>query len=410
VAQRFSNKNILTQAAGAEANMKVKLVYVTTIPMTLRLFLQGQIAYMKSKGFEVVGISSPGPDLKQVATFHEIPVYAVNMMRGMSPFKDLLALSQLTRLFMKIKPQIVHVSTFKAGLLSMLAASMASVAVRVYTLRGLVSELDPGPMNKLFKVLESIACRCACQVFAVSHSVADATVRDGICPRGKIRVLGNGSSNGVDAQNNFNPARIDEQEALGLREQYAISKNDVVLGFVGRLVRDKGIMELADVWSKLRLRYENARLLISGPEERGDPVPQQIMEALRNDPRVILTGLLPRSAMPRHYRIMDLVVLPTHREGFPNVVLEAGAMQLPVVATSVTGCVDAVIPGVTGELVPLKDTSALEAAIRHYIDDPSLRLLHGKAGRERVLKSFTQESIWEAHYNEYLRLLSEKGL
>jgi glycosyltransferase involved in cell wall biosynthesis len=410
VAQRFSKRNILTQAAGAEANVKVKLVYVTTVPLTLRLFVQGQIGYMKSKGFDVVAISSPGPDLQELAALHEIPVYSVNMMRGISPLKDLLAFSQLARIFMRTRPQIVHASTFKAGLLSMIAASMASVAVRVYTLRGLVSELDPGPMNKLFKVLESIACRCACQVLAVSHSVADATVRDGICPRGKIRVLGNGSSNGVDAHDRFNPARIDEQEALGLRKQYGISQNAVVIGFVGRLVRDKGIIELADAWSKLRLRYENAYLLISGPEERGDPVPQQVMETLRNDPRVKFTGLLSRSAMARHYRIMDLVVLPTYREGFPNVVLEAGAMQLPVVATRVTGCVDAVVSGVTGELVPRKDTSALEAAIGHYIDDPSLRLLHGKAGRERVLKSFTQESIWEAHHNEYLRLLSEKGL
>jgi glycosyltransferase involved in cell wall biosynthesis len=400
----------LTQTAGAEADVKVKLVYVTTIPMTIRLFLQGQMEYMKSKGFEVVGVSSPGPDLQELAAFHGIPVHAVNMTRGISPLKDLLALAQLAWLFMRIRPQIVHASTFKAGLLCMLAACMASVVVRVYTLRGLVSELDSGPMNGLFKVLESIACRCACQVFAVSHSVADATVRDGICPRKKIRVLGNGSSNGVDAQNRFNPAVIDEQDALFLRKHYGISRNAVVIGFVGRLVRDKGIIELSDAWSKLRLQYENAYLLIIGPEEPRNPVPQQVMETLRNDPRVKFTGLLPRSAMPRHYRIMDVVVLPTYREGFPNVVLEAAAMELPVVATSVTGCVDAVVSGVTGELVPAKDTLALEAAIRQYLDDPSLRLRHGKAGRERVLNSFTQESIWEAHHNEYLRLLSKKGL
>ncbi len=363
---------------------------------------------MKTKGFEVIAVSSAGPDLQDLAALHEIEVHTVTMTRGISPLKDLLALVQLSRLFIRMRPHIVHASTFKAGLLSMLAAFLTSVAVSVYTLRGLVSELDSGHMNSLFKWLEWIACSCANQVFAVSHSVADATIRAGICPAEKLKVLGNGSSTGVDADKQFNPERIEEQQALTLRTQYGLPRDAVVLGFVGRLVRDKGIVELAEAWSRLCVHYQNAYLLVGGPEEPEDPVPEQVMQALRNDPRVKLVGLVPKSQMPTHYRLMDVVVLPTYREGFPNVPLEAAAMELPVVATRVTGCVDAVVPGVTGQLVPPKDSLALENAIRRYIDDQSLRSKHGRAGRERVLKYFRQESVWEANYREYVRLLNEK--
>jgi glycosyltransferase involved in cell wall biosynthesis len=183
-----------------------------------------------------------------------------------------------------------------------------------------------------------------------------------------------------------------------------------VVGFVGRLVGDKGIFELWEAWQAVRSNYEDVRLMMIGSEEPGDPVAADIVEGLRADPRVILIDFVPRRQMPRHYAVMDLVVLPSHREGFPNVSLEAAAMELAVVATKVTGCKDAIKDGVTGTLTRPRDPSALAEAIRRYLDDKELRLDHGKKGREWVVRDFQQEIIWDARYREYVRLMVERGL
>jgi glycosyltransferase involved in cell wall biosynthesis len=181
-----------------------------------------------------------------------------------------------------------------------------------------------------------------------------------------------------------------------------------VVGFVGRIVRDKGIVELYQAWKILRARDLNLHLLLVGPFDPQDPVPPGIESRLRKDPRAHLTGM--DWDTPRLYAAMDVVSLPTYREGFPNVPIEAAAMGLPVVATRIPGCVDAVQDGVTGTLVPPADAHALARAIEAYVTDPVLRRRHGVAGRERVLREFRQEVIWEALYREYLRLLRERRL
>jgi glycosyltransferase involved in cell wall biosynthesis len=192
-----------------------------------------------------------------------------------------------------------------------------------------------------------------------------------------------------------------------LRARLGISPDAAVLGFVGRLVRDKGIAELAAAWGMLRDEFPGAHLVLVGPEEPQDPVPPGTMELLRQDPRVHLVG--PADSAP-WYAAMDVLLFPSYREGFPNVPLEAAAMGLPVVATRIPGCVDAVADGETGTLVPPRDAGALAGAVRPYLASPALRSQHGRRGRERALRDFGQEAIWAALHAEYLRLLRERGV
>lgn len=206
----------------------------------------------------------------------------------------------------------------------------------------------------------------------------------------------------------FNPDRLATTSRQDTRRRLGIPADAVVLGFLGRLVRDKGILELAEAWRRLREEWPAAHLLLVGPFEAQDPVPRELEASLREDPRVHLTGMDWNT--PPLYASMDLLVLPTHREGFPNVPLEAAAMELPVVTTSIPGCVDAVADGETGTLVPASDATALTQAIRRYLRNASLRRQHGVAGRSRVLCAFRQEAIWEALHAEYERLLTERDL
>jgi glycosyltransferase involved in cell wall biosynthesis len=189
-----------------------------------------------------------------------------------------------------------------------------------------------------------------------------------------------------------------------VRDRFGIPDAATVIGFVGRLVGDKGIVELATAWHSLRDKHPNLHLLLVGPFEPFDPVPEATEADLRNDPRVHLAGMDWNT--PPLYSAMDLVALPTYREGFPNVPLEAAAMGLPIIATLIPGCVDAVVDGKTGVLVEPKDAEALRFALDEYVSDSGLRRLHGEAARVRVLKDFRQEALWEALLQEYRKLLA----
>ena len=386
----------------------IKLVHIMTVPVSLGCFLSGQVGYMKARGFEVFGLSSPGEPLTRFAEREGIQVYDVEMPRRVTPLRDAVALLKLVRLLRRIHPQVVHAGTPKGGLLGMISARVARTPVRIYHMRGLPFLTATGWRRRLLVWSEQVSCRLAHQVFCVSSSMRDLAVSAGLCKSEKIKVLLQGSGNGVDADNRFNPANVSMSSREETRSKYNIPADAAVLGFIGRIVRGKGIVELAEALKSLRTEFPALHLLLVGPIERQDPIPLDVEEALRRDSRVHLIGA--EWNTPPLYAAIDLLVLPTHREGFPNVLLEAAAMQLPVVATRVTGCVDAVLDGVTGALVPPYDPEKLARAIRTYLKDPELRRRHGSAARKWVLSNFRQEAIWEELYQEYVRWLREKRL
>jgi glycosyltransferase involved in cell wall biosynthesis len=255
---------------------------------------------------------------------------------------------------------------------------------------------------------ERISCGLADQVLCVSVSVRQLAVNSRLCRPEKIAVLAQGSGNGVDAAQQFNDSNISPSLREETRRRCNIPQGALVLGFIGRIVRDKGIIELAGAWKELRKEFPDLHLLLVGPHELQDPIPAEIDRTLHGDPRVHFLGEV--SNTPPLYAVMDVLALPTYREGFPNVLLEAAGMKVPVVSTQVPGCTDAVQDGVTGMLVPPCDAASLAGALRTYLHDGELRRRHGAAARDRVLREFRPEGIWQAIYEEYLELLEKKRI
>jgi glycosyltransferase involved in cell wall biosynthesis len=379
------------------------LLHIMTVPQSLG-FIRGQPGFMQARGFVVHAITAPNAALAQFGREERAAVHAVQMQRRITPFRDLLALWQLYRTIREVKPHVVHAHTPKGGLLGMLAAWLADVPVRIYTIHGLPLMTADGWKRLLLFGTEWIACRCASSVLCVSPSICTEAIQRRLCPTAKIKVLLNGSVNGVDAQQRFNPA-LHASAGRTIRRQHGIPCDAMVAGYVGRIVRDKGMVELAEAWRTLRDRFPSLHLLLVGPFEPQDPVPPAVEELFRNDPRIHLTGQV--DDVSPHYAAMDVCVLPTYREGLPGVLLEAAAMRVPVVATKIPGCADAVAEGVTGVLVPPRDATAIAQAMRVYLTDPELRRQHGEAGRQRVLREFRPEAIWQALYELYVDLLQQ---
>ena len=217
----------------------------------------------------------------------------------------------------------------------------------------------------------------------------------------RLRVLGNGSSNGVDAGTRFNPSTVEASDIADLRRELKIPDDCKVIGFVGRIVNGKGIVELEGAWRKLQKQSPEVYLMMIGPTEPQDPVPADVIGSIRRDPRIIHVDYVPNDKMPLYYALMDHLVLPTYSEGFPNVALEAAAMERPTIATKVSGCVDAVVDGVTGLIVPARDSDSLAEAMDYYLANPDVKNRHGTAARERALKDYKPEIIWQALYEEY---------
>lgn len=402
-------RRISSKQTGEGITMKLSrtnLVHITTVPESLGFF-KGQTGYMKAKGFEVHALTSPSDLLDAFARSEDIPVHSVEMARRITPIRDLVAITRLRRWLRQIRPHIVHAHTPKGGLLGMIAAWSARVPVRIYHIHGLPLMTARGHKRILLRWSEQLACRLAHQVLCVSHSVREVAVAEGLCPAGKIKVLLNGSINGVDANGRFNPLTRNANERAETRQKYEIPADALVVGFIGRIVRDKGIVELFEAWKILRQEQPSVHLLLAGPFEAQDPLPTDVVEQLQHDPRVHLTSWVHDTAPL--YAAIDVLALPTYREGLPLTPLEAASMMVPVVATQVPGCVEAVEDGTTGMLVRPRNAEALADALRIYLNDAKLRKLHGWAGRERVLRMFRQDVIWDATYNEYMRLLQEKG-
>jgi glycosyltransferase involved in cell wall biosynthesis len=386
--------------------MSCRLLHVVTVPETLS-FLAGQPAYLRARGFETHVISSDGEYRKIFEHNERTPVTVVPMQRRITVLRDLIALTRIVSVIWRLRPAIVHGHTPKGGLLGMIAAWIANVPVRIYHLHGLPFVTARGFRRVLLIGTEWLSCRLATDALCVSHSLRDMAVRYRLCPSAKVRVIAAGSINGVDAQRRFNPRRY-RSERETLRAKYGIPSDAMVLGFVGRVVRDKGMLELARAWNRLQQEFPGLHLLIVGPMEQQDPLPRSLVEEMQQDPRVHLHGL--DYNVPPLLAAMDILVLPTYREGFPVVLIEASSMGLPVVATRVVGCTDAVRDGSTGLLVLPRDSKALYFAIAKYLRDPEMRTRHGAAGRARVLRDFRPEPIWGALHSVYVQSLNRSRI
>ncbi len=383
-----------------------RILNIVTVSMSAAFF-RGQLAFMGNKGFKVAICSSPGKQLHEVAVEEDAEAFEVSMQREISPLQDLVALWRLYRLMRGYRPMIVNAGTPKAGLLGMLAARLAGVPIRVYVLHGLRIETVSGTKRLVLGIAERIASACAHRVVCVSESLRQTYVERGFVRPKKALVLGEGSFCGVDADR-FHLNEQAREEARELRVRLGIPEEAAVVGFVGRLTRDKGIVNLADAFKIVLAEFPRAWLLLLGDLEEGDAVPEECVKWLRDHPQVVMSESV--DDPKPYFASMSILAFPSHREGCGNVALEAAAMEVPVVGFRVTGVVDAVHDGVTGTLVPLGDVEAFTDAMLKYLGDSRLQSEHGKAGRRRMLELFPRETVWHAWLELYLHLLSERGL
>ncbi len=382
------------------------LVHVATVPWTLRFF-RGQAGYLRSRGIEVRAVSSPDPaeSLAEFSKSEGVPVYPLQMKREIAPLSDLLVLVRLWRLLRRLRPDVVHSHSPKTALIGTLAARLARVPCVVISIFGLVQMSRSGPGATVLNRVTRLQCRLANRVWCDSASMRDHLVESGLCDVDKITVIGSGSVNGVDAEV-FSPSR-GAAHREEVRNALGIAGSDRVVGFVGRITVDKGIRELAEAWSTLRVQLPDGHLLLVGPVEEGARRPPEL-DVLLADGRVHLVGEI--ADVSPYLAAMDVFAMPSYREGFGIANIEAAAMELPVVATRIPGCTDSVADGVTGTLIPARDGAALAAALRRYLDDEQLRRAHGRAGRQRVLEEYRPEAVWAGLYEMYRGLLASRGL
>lgn len=375
-----------------------RLVLALTDPRSA-LLVRGQIAFLRGRGFDVHLVTGPGEPAGTLAAAEGATHHVVDIARDIALTRDRHAVVTLARLLRRLRPDLVDGSTPKAGLLTMLAATAARVPVRVHTLRGLRVETAHGLRRGVLWAGHRVTCGLAHQVICVGPSLRARAIELGVVGAAKAIVLGSGSGNGVDLAL-FEPARHAAAGAA-LRAQLAIEPRAPVVAFVGRLAADKGVAELAAAWRRLDRR--DARLLIVGPDDPTDPIDAATRATLAGDPRIHVLG--DRTEVAPIYAAADLVVLPSRREGLANVLLEAGAMARPAIATDIPGCVDVIERDVTGALVRPGDLAALAAAIARYLDDDALRARHGAAARARIARDFRMTDVWTRVAEAYETLL-----
>ena len=377
------------------SSQPVAVVGVTTA-QTCQV-LRGRLRALRLAGFRVVLISSPGPLLDATTTSEGVEAAAIPIEREIKPWADLVSLARIWRLLQRLHPDLVEFSTPKAGLLGLVAARLYGIQRRVYLLRGLKLETSKGLKRRLLIAAERIACRSAHLVIANSASLRHKALALGLVSPERLWLLGGGSSRGVDVTS-YSPGQSD------VRKQLGIAADTLVVGFVGRLTRDKGVPELLEAFEQILQQHNEAQLLLVGWFDAAeDALPAALRRKIETHPQIVVTGMV--DSTQAYYRAMDVMVLPTLREGFPNAVLEASATGIPVVTTLATGARDSVVPEVTGLLVPQGHPEAIAEAVLTLLNDPARRVRMGHAARAWVLENFVDVQVLALTVKLYKRLL-----
>lgn len=391
------------QAGHFDEPRKVRLCIMATIGKSIQVLYVGRLEYLIANGFEVTVVCAPS-ELDDAIRARGVCLQTLPLTRAVTPWRDVRALVQLYRLLRRETFDLVEVSTPKAALVGSLAAWLARSSYVVHVLHGLAYEGKTGLLGAMLRAATRIPCRLADVTFAVSPSVRDQICANGLGRPDRIRLLGAGSANGVDVVR-YAPERV----ALGraVREANRIPLEAVVIGFVGRLTRDKGVEEFAEAFRMVHEEWANTVLLVVGDYEDRDLPSGESIRFLSTHGGVRHVGW--QADVIPFMAAMDIFVLPTYREGLPTVLLEAAALGLPTVTTNATGARDALVDGKTGLQVPVGDVSALREALARLVRDASLREAMGRAGREWVCEHFDQREVWRRQAEEYRTLASHQA-
>jgi glycosyltransferase involved in cell wall biosynthesis len=354
--------------------------------------------------FDVTAISSNEEELNRFGNEHGINVYPLAMTRKITPLRDIFAVIKLYYFLRKQRPTIVHTHTPKAGIIGMMAGYFARVPLRLHTVAGLPLMEASGVKRKMLNWVESLTYRYATKVYPNSKGLYDFILSEGFTNTSKLKVLGEGSSNGIDT-NYFSRDHFTNSACAKIRQDLSIPESDIVFIFVGRIVRDKGMDELVAAFTKLNNEYINCSLLLVGPYENDlDPISDHTKQTIANHSKIVTTGY--RADVRIFYALSDALVFPSYREGFPNVVLQAGAMGLPSIVSDINGCNEIIIPNKNGIIVPPKTELELYEAMKLLLTNKALYHALKQNARSMITDRYERSNVWQAILGEYQLLLS----
>ena len=384
-----------------------KLIRITTVPISFKVLLKGQLRFMASNGFDVKGVSSEGEELREVRENEGVVMEAINMSRKITPFQDFKSLWKMWNFLRKEKPQIVHTHTPKAGIIGMLAARLAGVPHRLHTVAGLPLMEATGIKRKILNFVEKLTYSSATRVYPNSKGLYDFILQNNFTQSNKLKIIGNGSSNGINTTF-FSPAQVTEIEKVALREKLNIHSDDFVFVFVGRIVSDKGINELIKAFSELQAAGNNELtgiklLLVGGLESDLDPLNPETLAEINQNRDIISVGF--QQDVRPFFAISDALAFPSYREGFPNVVMQAGAMGLPSIVSDINGCNEIIIEGENGLIIPPKNVEKLKEKMLTLARDKNLYTKLRENSRRMIENRYEQSVVWKALLEEYEGLL-----
>lgn len=375
-----------------------KLVRITTVPVSLEKLLENQAQYF-SKFYEVILVSSDEERLERLGKAQGVATHSIPLTRTISPLRDLRCLYQMYRFFKKEKPDIVHTHTPKAGIIGMLAAFLARVPVKMHTIAGLPLMETKGLKRFVLMMVEKVTYRCADWVYPNAKGLKTFIEEHRLCPSDKIKILGNGSSNGIDTQY-FDPEKVSKSSIHTIKSNMRIGAKDFVFCFIGRLVGDKGINELVHAFTSLSQKYPQIKLVLVGEEEKFlDPLHPEISIQIKNHPHIYSVGY--QNDIRPYLALSDIFVFPSYREGFPNVVLQASAMEVPSIVSNINGCNEIVRDQENGWWVPVKSTAVLIQKMEEACKVTSKRTMFKQQLRSEIIANYEREHFWGLLKQQY---------
>jgi glycosyltransferase involved in cell wall biosynthesis len=374
----------------------MKILHVVHVPFAIPYFLGDQLKYFKDTARAEIHIAcSPSETFIAYSRKWGFISYPLKINRSISPLSDILSIVKLIIYIKKNNFNIVVSHSPKGALIGTIAAYFSGIEKNIYVRHGLFYETTLGFRLKIFMLVEKTVSFFSTKIICVSKSILDKSISDNITRPNKMVMINKGSFNGIDTKVKFNPSYYSKDLVKDLKNRFNISTNDFVVGYVGRLSKDKGIIELYEAWKLLNLKYDNIKLILVGPVDERDTIETNLLDEINCNSSIILTGFIFDSAP--FYKLMDVFILPSYREGFPTVVLEASAMRLPVLTTKKTGCIDSIVENETGMFVDLTPED-ISNKICQYRNDPSLRNNHGNLGRMFVKTNYEQTLMWDYLY------------
>jgi len=379
---------------------KEKVLHIITVSFVINHFFGKQFLYLHAKtGNEYHLGCSPSKEFLALSEPLGYIPFEVEITRNISPIKDLKAIIKIYKYIKANNIDVVVGHTPKGGMVAMIASFFANISKRIYFRHGIIYETSKGFKRFLLKNIDAITGGFATNVVCVSTSVRERSEKDRLNDPKKNVILGLGTCNGIDTESKFNPEFADTNKVELLRQQLKIEKSDKVIGYVGRLVKDKGIEELIEAWKFIKVKYPNVKLLLVGPIEEKDSISEATKTTIFSDESILFTDFVLDSAP--YFSLMDIFILPTYREGFPTVSLEASSMEIPVIITKATGCTESIQENSTGVFITHEPKDIAEK-ILFYLNNDEIAKEHGANGRKFVRANFEESKIWN-HISENLK-------